>query len=71
MAQETSMNAKAVKRNKILNAVHEAARDLYSAGFIDARQMREYDALCMPPLPESIDARIAPARTDKRARGKS
>lgn len=35
------------KRNhRILEAVHETARDLHRLGFIDKRKMREYDALC-------------------------
>ncbi|MES0875046.1 hypothetical protein [Sinimarinibacterium thermocellulolyticum] len=34
------------KRNdRILEAVHETARDLHRLGFIDARMMRQYDAL--------------------------
>jgi putative transcriptional regulator len=35
-------------RSRLLEAVHESARDLYEAGVIDARRMREYDALCLP-----------------------
>ena len=37
--------------NRILQGVHETARDLYSAGFIDKRRMRKYDALCLAPVP--------------------
>lgn len=35
-------------RSRLLEAVHESARDLYEAGVIDAHRMREYDALCLP-----------------------
>ena len=35
----------------ILDAVHETARDLHTAGFIDKRRMRKYDALCLAPVP--------------------
>jgi len=35
--------------NRLLDAVHETAVDLHAAGFIDKRQMQEYDALCLPP----------------------
>jgi len=39
------------KGNRILEAVHETARDLEAVGFIDKRRMREYDALCLAPVP--------------------
>ncbi len=35
-------------RSRLLEAMHDTARDLYEAGVIDARRMREYDALCLP-----------------------
>ncbi|GAB6040454.1 helix-turn-helix domain-containing protein [Endothiovibrio diazotrophicus] len=36
----------------ILEAVHEGARDLHANGFIDKRRMREYDLLCLEPIPD-------------------
>ena len=45
------MTAKTVAKSRILQAVHETARDLNAAGFIDMRRMREYDALCLEPIP--------------------
>lgn len=39
------------KRSRILETVHETARDLEATGFIDKRRMREYDALCLEPVP--------------------
>lgn len=36
----------------ILEAVHETARDLETAGFISKRRMKDYDALCLVPVPE-------------------
>ena len=36
--------------SKILDAVHEAARDLHKAGLVDEVTMREFDALCIPPV---------------------
>ena len=45
------MTAKTVAKSRILKAVHETARDLNAAGFIDMRRMREYDALCLAPIP--------------------
>ena len=35
----------------ILAAVHETATDLHAAGLIDRRRLREYDALCLRPVP--------------------
>ena len=46
------------KKNRILEAVHETAKDLHSAGVIDLQTMRELDALCLPKVrkytPEQI-----------------
>jgi len=39
-------------RSRLLEAVHESARDLYETGVIDARRMNEYDILCQPPVPD-------------------
>lgn len=36
--------------SRILRTVHEAARDLRKAGLMDAVTMREFDALCLPPV---------------------
>jgi putative transcriptional regulator len=36
--------------SKILDAVHEAARDLHKARLVDEVTMREFDALCVPPV---------------------
>ena len=44
------MTAKTVAKSRILKVVHETARDLNAAGFIDIRRMREYDALCLAPI---------------------
>lgn len=49
-------------RSKIRDAVHETARDLKSAGFIDMRRMREYDALCLAPVPEYSSEKIRALR---------
>jgi len=45
------MKAKTRRKNRILEAVHETATDLHAAGFITKRRMREYDALCLTPVP--------------------
>ena len=46
----------------MLDAVHQTARDLRSAGFIDMRRMREYDALCLAPVPAYSSAKIRALR---------
>ncbi len=56
------MTAKTKESSRILDAVHETARDLHSAGFIDKRRMREYDALCLVPVPEYSSERIRALR---------
>ncbi len=38
------------KRSRIKEAVHESARDLRRIGLIDETTMREFDALCLPPV---------------------
>jgi putative transcriptional regulator len=56
------MTAKAKATSKILDAVHETARDLRAAGFIDMRSMQKYDALCLEPVPSYSSARIRALR---------
>jgi putative transcriptional regulator len=34
----------------ILSVVHETAQGLHDAGVMDAKTMREFDALCLPPV---------------------
>jgi hypothetical protein len=47
------MTARSKTCSRILDTdtVHETARDLHTAGFIDKRRIREYDALCHTPVP--------------------
>jgi putative transcriptional regulator len=56
------MTAKVKGRSKILAAVHETARDLHAAGFIDMRSMKKYDALCLAPVPAYSSAKIRALR---------
>lgn len=47
------MTTKAKKTaSPILEAVHETARDLHSAGVLSKRRMKEYDILCLVPVPD-------------------
>ena len=34
----------------ILDAVHDTAKDLNEASLLDTKTMREFDALCLPPV---------------------
>lgn len=45
-------------RSNIMASIHETAEDLYEAGLMDKRTMREFDGLCLTPIsplkPEQI-----------------
>jgi len=38
------------KNDKLIDVLHETAKGLHAAGIMDAVTMREFDALCLPPL---------------------
>lgn len=57
------MKAKTQPKSRILETAHETARDLRAAGFIDKRRMREYDALCLAPVPVYSSKEIRALRT--------
>lgn len=50
--------------SRILAEVHDAARDLHSAGAIDAVTMRRFDVLCLPPVRRYSAADIRRIRQD-------
>jgi putative transcriptional regulator len=56
------MTTKTKPASRILDAVHQTARDLHAAGFIDMRSMRQYDALCLEPIPKYSSAKIRALR---------
>jgi putative transcriptional regulator len=37
-------------KKKILDTVHQTAKGLHKAGVMDMQTMREFDALCLPPV---------------------
>lgn len=43
-------------------AIHEAALDLYKAGGIDKRTMRQFDVLCLTPVKEMTPKQIRSLR---------
>ena len=51
------------KTSRLLNAVHETAKDLHISGFIDKRRMREYDSLCLTPVPPYSSKKIRALRS--------
>jgi putative transcriptional regulator len=48
---------------KILITVHETAKGLHEAGVMNARTMREFDALCLQPVKTLSAAQIKRLRT--------
>lgn len=56
------MAAKRKAKSRILEAVHETARDLHDGGLIDMRSMRRYDALCLEPVPTYSNVEIQALR---------
>ena len=56
------MTRKRSATRRMLEAAHETARDLHNAGFIDKRRMKEFEALCLPPVPTYTKTRIRALR---------
>jgi putative transcriptional regulator len=50
-------------KSRIKEAVHETAAGLHRLGFIDQRRMRQYDALCLQPVPDYDAERIKALRS--------
>lgn len=46
------------KTSHILETIHESAKDFYEAGVMDLATMREFDALCLPEIPNYSPAQI-------------
>ena len=57
---------KKVSKNKMLETAHEMAQGLYDAHVIDATTMREFDALCLPPVKELSPREIKKIRLHER-----
>ena len=51
----------------ILETVHETAQDLAQAGTMDVATLREFDALCLPPVKEYTAAQIRRIRLANKA----
>jgi len=50
-------------KKSILEVVHESAQGMHKAGVMDDMTMREFDALCLPPIKQYTPAQIKKIRT--------
>ncbi len=55
------------KSKSILDVVHKTAKGLRKAGVMDTTTMREFDALCLPPLKSYSPAQIKRIRLRNKA----
>jgi putative transcriptional regulator len=53
--------------DKLLKAVHDTAQGLHKAGTLDAMTLREFDALCLPPVKTYTPTQIKRLRTRYKA----
>jgi putative transcriptional regulator len=53
--------------SRILKSVHTSASRLHKAGLLDGLTMREFDALCLPPLRDYTAADIRRVRAKTKA----
>jgi len=56
------MTKKPKPKSRIPAAVHETASDFHRLGFIDMHKMRQYDALCVGPVPAYDSEKIRALR---------
>jgi len=52
---------------KILDTVHETAKGMHDAGVMNTITMREFDALCLPPVKDLTAVQIKRLRTKSKA----
>jgi putative transcriptional regulator len=55
-----------MKKSRILASVHETASGLHRTGLLDKQTMREFDALCLPPVRELSARKIRALRASTR-----
>ena len=56
-----------MKTKSILDTVHETVGGLHKAGVMDAKTMREFDALCLPPVKHYTPVQIKRIRARNKA----
>ena len=49
--------------SKILKELHDTAKDMHKIGTLDTTTMREFDALCLPPVKKLTASQIRSLRT--------
>jgi putative transcriptional regulator len=54
-------------KSKILSVIHQDAKDLHKIGLMDEMTMREFDAVCLPPVKEFSAKQIKRIRTKHKA----
>jgi putative transcriptional regulator len=50
----------------LLEVAHGSAKDLYDAGIMDGKTMREFDAMCLPPVNDLKPSEIKKIRIKER-----
>lgn len=55
------------KESRLLNEIHESISGLYDAGIVDAKTMREFDALCLPEVRTMTPTQIKQLRLKNKA----
>ena len=55
------------KKSALLKTVHDTVRDLYTAGVMKETTLREFDALCLPPVKEYSAQQIRQIRLENHA----
>ena len=53
--------------DRLLKTLHETAQDLHEIGLMDTVTMREFDALCLPPIKQYSAAQIRRLRLRAKA----
>lgn len=54
-------------KKKLLEVAHDIASDLYQAGGLDLKTMREFDAVCLPKIKKYSPLQIKRLRLQNRA----
>ena len=54
-------------KKNILESVYETAQGLYESGIMDAKTMRTFDAVCLPPIKEYSPLQIRELRLKNKA----
>lgn len=53
--------------DKLLDVIHETAKDLRGTGVMETQTMREFDVLCLPPVKKHSSSQIRRIRIRNKA----